>query len=213
MSTPLVVPPSLAPGSQYRLVFVTDGKIASTSANISTYNTFAASEAALSPNLVSLNSSWRAVASTATVSAKANTSTDSVVSAGVPIYALDGSLVADNYVGFWSGTLRRTININQFGTPRIKPAGTNLSVWTGTTSGGERPPGGTPYTPWALGQGNTVVVGNSSHTNFGWASIGLETSGILNPIYAISDILVAPTIADLDFLPDDWERKYFSVCD
>ena len=76
--------PSLNPGDQYRLVFVTSGTRDATSSNIADYNNFvndaahastdlntALTAAGFTPSAIN----WTAIASTATTSAKVNTAT------------------------------------------------------------------------------------------------------------------------------------------
>ena len=61
-STPVVtLPTDLLPGAQYRLVFLTDGKRDGTSSNIDDYNAFVAAEAARSPELAALGTTWGSV--------------------------------------------------------------------------------------------------------------------------------------------------------
>src|ERR1019366_5978282 len=84
----ITVPIGLAPGSQYRLVFVTNGAYTASSANISTYNTDIANEVALIPQLAALSATWTAIGSTESVSAATNIGLSAPT---VGIYLLDGT--------------------------------------------------------------------------------------------------------------------------
>jgi hypothetical protein len=73
----VVVPTGLAPGDQYRLVFVTDGTRDATSTDINDYNTFVTNQvtgSALANALsgAGLTTTWKAIGSTSATSAKVN---------------------------------------------------------------------------------------------------------------------------------------------
>jgi hypothetical protein len=80
----VIVPADLAPGAQYRLVFVTDGTRDATSSDINDYNTFVTNQVTGSPLATALTTAgfnlgtitWKAIGSTSATSAKVNTSTD-----------------------------------------------------------------------------------------------------------------------------------------
>jgi hypothetical protein len=95
-------------GDQYRLVFVTSGSRNAQSSNIADYNSFVTAQAAMSVDLVSINISWNAIGSTSTTDARDYTGTNPLA-LGVPIYRLDGTLVAANNASFWSGGLAAPI--------------------------------------------------------------------------------------------------------
>ncbi|MCA8974641.1 MAG: PEP-CTERM sorting domain-containing protein, partial [Planctomycetes bacterium] len=63
-------PAGLQPGDEYRVLFVTDSSRDATATDISTYDAFVTADATAVPFLASLNTSWRAVGSTAAVSAR-----------------------------------------------------------------------------------------------------------------------------------------------
>jgi hypothetical protein len=130
----VVVPPYLAPGAQYRLVFVTDGTRDATSFDINDYNTFVTTQARggtpaidtaldLALNAAGFNPNtitWKAIASTQTggsstgVDARDNTGTNPS-STGVSIYLIDGTPVANNNTDLWDGSILRPINVTQSG--------------------------------------------------------------------------------------------------
>ena len=99
----VTVPPGLAPGEPYRLVFVTERGITAHYPLISFYNDFVTSEANTAPALAALGTTWKAIVSNGTTSAAANSETVPSVAAPIPIYRLDGALVAGSYGQFWSG--------------------------------------------------------------------------------------------------------------
>src|SRR5580692_1897762 len=87
LAGPIVVPPGLSAGEQYRLAFITSTSTSATSSSIAYYNTFVTNAANLDPALESLGTTWTAIASTSTVSACDNTDTYPS-SVGLPIYGL-----------------------------------------------------------------------------------------------------------------------------
>jgi hypothetical protein len=110
----VVVPADLAPGTQYRLVFVTNGTRDATSFDINDYNTFVTNQvtgSALATQLTTAGFNlgtitWKAIASTQAggsstgVTARDNTGTNPS-STGVPIYLIDGNRVANNNADLW----------------------------------------------------------------------------------------------------------------
>jgi len=93
--------PSLPPGSQYRLLFLTSGTTTATSSDINTYNTFVNNTAQASTDLNAALTAkgftpsaieWKALASTATTNANVNTTTQAT-DPSFPFYRLDGALV------------------------------------------------------------------------------------------------------------------------
>jgi hypothetical protein len=139
----VVVPPSLAPGAQYRLVFVTNTTTQATSTDINDYNT--------NPS-----------------------------SAGVPIYLINGNLVANNNADLWDGSIATPIDR----TPddAILPF---FAVWTGTLT-----PGFAEFNAY-LGA-DRVNFGNSSSALATWVDGGTTVRGSLVNMYAMSDVLTKP---------------------
>lgn len=172
-------PDGLNPGDQYRLVFQTSSRRDATSDDINDYNAFVAADAAAPGSLVEgLSTKWRAIASTRTVDAIDNTSTDPspLGPTGVPIYQIDGlTRVADNYDDLWDGSVASTIYVNP-----LAPWGNEMN-WTGTG------PDGTTQNP--LGS-DTVNYGLITDFGAGWVAWGdtfmseLEVS-----MYAMSGVL------------------------
>ena len=107
-------PPSLSPGDQYRLGFVTSEGISATSPNIGDYNIFAQSIAEAVPELAALGADWSAVASTESVNARENTGTDPLTDGpGIPIFLIDGSKIADDNSDLWDGDIDTAFNLRE----------------------------------------------------------------------------------------------------
>jgi len=178
-----VIPPiSLAPGSQYQLIFVTAGEKDATSSDIADYNAFVAAEAALNPLLPA--TTWHAVASAGGVDAKVN-----APSAGIPVYNTQGIEVTSALTGLYFDTtheLFSPVSFDQFGGPN------NGLVWTGTESTGSNSGQGLGRT-FAVGGNDSGIVGESSLTTFRW--LGSFGADINTPhgFYALSStIIVVP---------------------
>jgi len=123
----LTVPLGLNPGDQYRIAFVTSVTRDATSSNIVDYNDFVNAVAnSLGSLLQPLAATWSAIASTSTVSAATNIGGVS----SIPIYILDGSLVATGTADLFDGTLTSAINLSDDGVYGRR------NVWTGTQSDG-----------------------------------------------------------------------------
>jgi len=105
LASVFVPPPGV---TEYRLAFVTDGTITGTSSFVGTYNSFVATEAATDTSLP--NTTWTAIAGTPGVSAASNVSCGSVCNNNVPIYLVDGTLVASSTASFFSNGLLGNIN-------------------------------------------------------------------------------------------------------
>ncbi len=126
----ITVPAGLAPGSTYRLVFVTDETYTAADSAIGDYNTLVNNDANAVAALAALGTTWTIIGSTPTVNAITNIGQD----AGIPIYNLDGLEVADDATtssgGLFSGSLINSINFDENGSIL------NTIVWTGTGSSG-----------------------------------------------------------------------------
>jgi hypothetical protein len=129
---------SLTSSGSFRLMFVTSGQTAATSTDIATYNSHAQDHAAGSPFLHSFKDTFRALASTSAVNARANTLTRSGdLGASAPIYWVMGNKIADNYADLYDGSWDHTGQSGQY--PRTETGATVVDqweVWTGTTSAG-----------------------------------------------------------------------------
>lgn len=122
--------PNVAPGTQYRLAFVTSGQgITALSSNISTYDSFVSNQANSNPVLAALGTTWKTIGSTPSVNARDHTGTNPIT-VGLPIYNLNGDLVASSNSDLWDGSLLAPIQFDAFGNLNF------TGVWTGTSLNG-----------------------------------------------------------------------------
>ena len=185
-----VVPPGLAPGSPYRLVFVTDTFYSATSSNIADYNTEVNNEANGVAALAALGTTWKVIGSTAAVDAIDNIGPDT----GAPIFNLSGNKVAANATtgmdGLFSGGLLAPIYVSESGRT------VSFSVWTGAaTDGGAS-------VSLSLGSTPRVMIGLSDRADSLWIAWGEELvhigplweaqAEVTASLYAISDVLTVP---------------------
>jgi hypothetical protein len=178
----LTTPAGLAPGDQFRFVFVTDGATAATSTDIGTYDSFVQSQAdGATYNGVTVT--WQVIGSTDTVNA-----IDHIGQTTTPVFLVDGTEVttSTSSTGLWSGSIMHGIgeDINgvTLGSPPI-----GAIVWTGTDTNGSGGGDGSP-----LG-GNSPTDAASAQSNAFWVNAGfLATGTALENMYGISDVLVVP---------------------
>jgi len=178
-----IVPTGLSAGDQYRLVFITSTTTPATSTDINTYNTFV-NNRAIAVGLDTIagteegSTTWTAIGSTATVDAIDNTST---TGAGVPIYLLNDTKIADDYADLWDGSIDNILDRDESGAEQY-----NKVVWTGTTSAGVK--------DGSLTLGNSgassVTMGKSNLANGSWIDRGIPFDGA-DPyhLYGISGVL------------------------
>jgi PKD domain len=183
------VPPGLNAGDTYRIIFVTRAQTTATSTDIAFYNGFVSSVAQSAPALAALNTTWKALASTAAVNALANTGL------GNPekFYNTRGELYAVNTTGgSYSGAL--FAGVNTFRTPSIDildetGAGGSL-VFTGTGYSGQtfRPLGGyRPAIGIAFNDTNPWIYA-SFHSDCPFGTCVTQAS-----IYGVSGVLTVPS--------------------
>lgn len=206
----VTIPPGLHPGDQYRLAFVTTAKTSANSSDVSYYNSFVTTAANSNSVLAALGTTWTAIATVGisgpnSISAIQNTGTDPS-SVGLPIFNLDGELVAANYQILWgnssTGGSSPSIDVTENGT--IYSGG----VWSGTSATGTAISG---YYP--LGVQNSFIfnykstIGNSTKgplTAFQWiapdmsgnlAALNLKSVDNTYPLYALSGVItVVPEV-------------------
>ena len=177
-AAPIAVPPSLNLGDQYRLAFVTSEPITAESPDIVEYNAFVQEVADAVPELAALGATWNAIGSTEEVAARDNTDTNPSIDAGVPIYLLDGSLLASDNGDLWDGSIATALNVTQ----ACESLPEDSLVWTGTL-----PDGTSAARP--LGDETAAVLGFSDNVNSEWISAGATRSFLELSIYAVSDVL------------------------
>ncbi len=185
-AAPITLPPGLSPGAPYRLAFETSGGTDAMSPSISTYNSFVNSAAGAVPALAELGP-WTAIASAGGVSARDNTSTNPLVDpTGVPIYTLQGTLLAATNSALWSGTIANPLDVTETG------ATAQEFIWTGTKSDG------TEYTladfPFNTGSLGYIFpeCGSSQNTNATWIAYSMGRDDSSFGVYGISAVLTAP---------------------
>ena len=191
-SGPVTSPSSLNPGDSYRLAFVTRSDSDAISSNIADYNSFVQGLADAKTELASLGATWKAIASTPTVSARDNTNTNPNVEAGVPIFLLNDTKLVDDNADLWDGSLDLAFNITKGGS---EMPGNPITVWSGTQSDG------TSLGTSALGGSDSLVgIGNFQSTGSSWINTSSASKGVLLPFYAISSVLTVvpePTTSGL----------------
>lgn len=180
-----VILPDVPAGTRYEILFVTLDTIAPTSTDINTYNSFASTQANLSPALASLGVQWHAVGTTPTADALFNAPDNSIA-----VYNTQGIELATTTTGIYNGSLLSPVQFNQFGSSE-----TAANVWTGT-----QPDGGNALGDWQLGYGGPVIDGNANVATGSWIDNGpfSEFFGPLPqfPVYALSSPVPEPaTIA------------------
>lgn len=174
-----VVPTDLNPGDEYRLVFVTDSRRNATSDDISVYNDFVTNDVAgsqLETDLLAagLTPDWFAIASTFTVSARENTSTQGT--GGVPIYLITGERIANDYDDLWDGLILTNLDT----TPSEQTRFGSQDVFTGTNlSGSFQDP---------LGSFPLIGGGSTRFTNF-WIFPGSIGAALSRSLYGMSSVL------------------------
>jgi autotransporter-associated beta strand protein len=169
--------PSLPPGSQYQLAFVTAATIGGRSRDVAVYNAFVADEAAAGWQLP--QATWRAWVSTPTTNAKDN----APLYADVPIYNTRGELIAANSREFYYPTHRGLIRYDQFGLQEDRDVYTGSS-YNGMAAGEEG----------SMGAGSGVVIGRSWDTaTRAWVNSGTSYYGSDSlSCYVISSVITVP---------------------
>jgi hypothetical protein len=196
----VVVPPGLAPGSQYRLVFVTSATRDGMADDVAVYNNFVSTVANGQPLLSALGTTWSAVASTQTVDARDNTGTNwTIVGSGVPFYRLDGARVAPNNSYFWNMAYpEATISYTELGTrtPITVQSSTEAEapwVWAGTTSGGTKSTG---YLGVNSGSASGFPVAGVAYNEvtgpYSWIGLATTPDEDVHALYGMSGVLTVP---------------------
>ncbi len=183
----LATPAGLAPGDQFRIVFVTNASTNATSTDIATYNAFVNTDAAGATYDAAVVS-WKVIGSTQTVDAATN-----IGAFAVPVYLSNGTLIALSTTtgagGLWSGSILNPINTRLDGTAAVTPS--NL-VFTGTAADGTAASdygalGGD--TPGSLGQ---ATVGLITFGTNRWIHEDFYSTTDTYALYGISEVLTVP---------------------
>ena len=173
--------PDLAAGSQYRIAFVTSGGISATNTDISVYDSFVNGLANGSGSILApLGSSWKAIVSTAGADAYSHIGGAFTI----PVYSVDGHLIASNAADLWDGWLGYQIFTNE------KGISGSVNVNTGTLTDGSRSPhplGGDPIY-------NAITGGLAGATGWSWMVGSFEGKASIRPVYGISEALTVGLI-------------------
>jgi len=137
-AAPITVPTALNPGDQYRLAFLTSGTRDAEPTDIAVYNAFVQSTADAVPELLSLGTTWKAIASTGSVDARDNTGT---AADHTPVFLLNDTILVDKAMDLWNTDLVDLLHplaIDELGQLNIRSQYDR--VWTGTDSTGVASP-------------------------------------------------------------------------
>lgn len=176
----IVAPASLDPGDQFRLVFVTEFTRSATSDDLADYDAFVFFSALLAglTTYEGTSVNWYTLGSTATVNAN-----DRLPDSSVPIYELDGTLVASPQSNLWTipGLLSQ-IDTTEYGTTKV------TQVWTGTDRTGNASPGD------ALGSSRPQfgITTTPIQLPWFWTEVGNADAATMLSLYAFSDVLTVP---------------------
>jgi len=182
-------------GDQYRLALHTSLTRDATSTDINDYNAFVQSVAAGSTAFPDLgNGTWKVLGSTATVSARQNTNTDTNVA--VPILAMDGlTVIAEDSDDMWDGW------DNNGNTIRIPAGPVVYSPWLNEEGGGDTGTNHGVNCATGTNPNGTIRTPLGGATRVNWGSSNANTTGRVwvrwdsgNPasqwsFYALSDPL------------------------
>ena len=197
-------PSGLEAGDRFRLLFLSSTQRNAESADITDYNSFvqgltAAGHAAIQP----FASQFRAVACTAAVDARDNTTT---MGTGVRIYWLGGAQAADSYPDFYDGSWDEEVTVrNESGTAVTIPnSASTHSAWTGCEHDGTE--GMNADGSIALGTtGPSIGILNYTGTDRGPLNQedGTDPKASKNYLYGLSPVLTVmpPTPVEV---PLDW---------
>jgi len=179
-AAPITLPTGIAPGEPYRLVFVTSTTRDATATDIATYNAFVTAVANSVPELADLATTWTAIGSTFSVSARDNTNTNPLLEFGIPIYNVGDALVATHNADLWDGSLLNPIVYDENGLIH------DTLVWTGTSY-----VGGSAVI-FALGAASCCSrIGSSSSITQLWTEWVAPPQLETHALYAISGTLNA----------------------
>ncbi len=114
-----VILPTLPPGSQFQILFVTSDGTTAISSNIADYDNFVTQEANQSPPLASLGATWTAVATVA--SSPTYYASQASSTTNVPLYDTDGDLLEPNFPSLFTDWDFPGPSYNQYGNPVAPP--------------------------------------------------------------------------------------------
>jgi hypothetical protein len=178
----VATPPGLKPGDPYRIVFVTSTTGDALSSNIDVYNAFVNNAAnGASSVLEALGATWSVIGSTSAVWAVDNIGGPSPV----PIFLLDGTLVASGTGDLWDGTIVNPIRLTETGEQLI------TSVWTGTQDDGKAYGNEPPFNSHYLGSIDPGI-GTGLVSDYRWIGYTRADPNGFRSFYGISSTLRIP---------------------
>ena len=186
------VPDGLERGDQYRLLFLSSAKRTAESSDASDYDEFVQSLADAAPEVGSWGYQWQAVVSSADTDARDRINVNHEVEVGVPIYRIDGLIIAEDYSKFWPDTdgdinFIPPLNVSELGDMLVttNPRDDSVEVFTATRASGIRDVkgmlGGSP-----VGYGTPETGSREAIWRGQWPAVEL------NHIYAISEVVTVP---------------------
>ena len=192
-----LIPAGLAPGDQFRLLFLSSTKRDGASSDIATYNTFIQNRAATGhADIQAYSSGFRALGCTAASDARDNTGTTYTgADKGISIYWLRGSRVAADYEDFYDGSWDDEANgKNESGANGPNTSQSTNYPFTGCQHDGtESLSSGLSR---ALGSGSFVRVGLPNDSSSGNGPIGslfTLAASDTQPFYGLSEVFVVAT--------------------
>ena len=192
-----LIPAGLAPGDQFRLLFLSSTKRDGASSDIATYNTFIQNRGAMGhADIRPYSSGFRALGCTAASDARDNTGTTYTgADKGVSIYWLRGSRVADDYEDFYDGSWDDEANgKNESGANGPNTSQSTNYPFTGCQHDGTE--SGSSGLSRALGSGSFVRVGLPNESSSGNGPIGslfTLAASDSQPFYGLSEVFVVAT--------------------
>jgi hypothetical protein len=188
VSADIVTPAGVSPGQNFYMVFVSASTSTAESSTPSDYDSIVAGDASTA-GVDTYNGSpvtWEALASFFN-----GPDAISRFDPSAPIYLVDGTEVAANGAGLWSGTLQNPIDIEPDGTV----ATTDAEVWTGTNADGTAASNangskslGSPGTPT---EGAGAQFGDATDSNAMWTNDNVFLPEVANQLYGFSSELTA----------------------
>ena len=180
-----LLPSGLDGSATFRLLFVTSTTRDATATAIATYNTFVQTRAKAGHSAVtdSCGNLFKAVGSTSTVDARANTDSEAT-DTDAAIYWLNGPRAANDYADFYDGSWdNRLVSHARTEAGTAAGASGTLEVWTGTENNGSSSGahlGDSQVKQGRLGtSGSPLVLNNAQNTQ-------------TKPFYALSPVFKAP---------------------
>jgi hypothetical protein len=197
----LTPPLGLNPGDPFRLLFLTGTGMPATSNNIADYDNFVTTSANAVTGLTNLAGAstsiinaqnllailgasgvtWQAIVSTSTVNAATH-----IGAFNVPVFRLNGAMIASSSADLWDGLLTNTVLNDEFGHDH------NYPTWTGTGINGLA-------TANPVGSA-TPTYGLSDYWNSGWIDYQTANNTTEYSLYGLSSVIIFQPVPE----PSTW---------